>query len=116
MFELESDGTWSLFDWDLDGIPDLIFIRTSNSVSGTVEVSVASGASLFHSLIYHSGSLFKEETHGVWSLTGTGDLTYIKNAFTVSGTTEVYIASKASNYAELSLASWSVFKETTNGF
>ena len=31
-------------DYDRDGIPDLIFIKTSNTPNGHVEVHVAAGA------------------------------------------------------------------------
>jgi hypothetical protein len=39
----EADGTWLLADYDGDGIPDLVFIKTSNTGTGTVEVHVARG-------------------------------------------------------------------------
>jgi hypothetical protein len=30
-------------DWDGDGVPDLVFIKTNNTPNGHVEVHVASG-------------------------------------------------------------------------
>jgi hypothetical protein len=42
-FVNENDGTWLMADWDRDGIPDLIFIKTSNTPNGHVEVHVATG-------------------------------------------------------------------------
>jgi hypothetical protein len=38
-FALEQDGVWLMADYDRDGIPDLVFIKTAN----TVEVHIASG-------------------------------------------------------------------------
>jgi hypothetical protein len=42
-FGNENDGTWFMADWDRDGIPDLVFVKTSNTPNGHVEVHVASG-------------------------------------------------------------------------
>jgi Peptidase A4 family len=41
-FAPETDGVWLMADYDRDGIPDLVFIRTSNTGTGTVEVHIAS--------------------------------------------------------------------------
>ncbi len=43
-FANETDGTWLLADWDRDGIPDLVFIKTNNTPNGHVEVHIASGS------------------------------------------------------------------------
>lgn len=43
-FAPETDGVWLMADYDRDGIPDLVFIKTSNTGTGTVEVHIASGA------------------------------------------------------------------------
>jgi hypothetical protein len=40
-FANETDGTWLMTDWDGDGTPDLVFIKTSNTPNGHVEVHVA---------------------------------------------------------------------------
>ena len=37
----ETDGTWLMADYDLDGIRDLVFIKTANTGTGTVEVHIA---------------------------------------------------------------------------
>jgi hypothetical protein len=42
-FVNESDGVWLMADYDKDGIPDLIFTKTSNTPNNHVEVHVASG-------------------------------------------------------------------------
>ncbi len=41
-FAPETDGVWLMADYDRDGIPDLVFIKTSNTGTGTVEVHIAS--------------------------------------------------------------------------
>ena len=43
-FASETDGTWLMADYDHDGIPDLVFVKTSNTGTGKVEVHVAKGA------------------------------------------------------------------------
>lgn len=116
VFGAETDGTWSMFDFDHDGRPDLVFIKTRNAATGTVEVHVASASSNFQTIIYQSGSAFRQETDGFWSLTGTdGDLTFIKDAGTETGTTEVHVATRSSNYATLSTQSGSLFGQETDG-
>jgi hypothetical protein len=42
-FANENDGVWLMADFDRDGIPDLIFIKTNNTPNGHVEVNVAGG-------------------------------------------------------------------------
>src|SRR5690242_18971718 len=43
----ETHGRWLMADWDHDGIPDLVFVKTANTPSGFVEVHVASGKSSY---------------------------------------------------------------------
>jgi hypothetical protein len=43
-FAPEADGVWLMADYDRDGIPDLVLIKTANTGTGTVEVHIASGA------------------------------------------------------------------------
>ncbi|KAL3260719.1 hypothetical protein ABHI18_004364 [Aspergillus niger] len=45
MFGGETDAALQLFDWNEDGILDLVFIKICNTGTGDVEVHVASGAS-----------------------------------------------------------------------
>ena len=45
MFGEETDGALQLFDWNEDGILDLVFIKTCNTGTGDAEVHVASGVS-----------------------------------------------------------------------
>lgn len=119
-FGEETDGTWSLFDFDRDGILDLVFIKTSNTGTNSVEVHVSSGASNYKTRIYDSGSDFAPETDGFWSLThwqpGFPDLTFIKTSNTGTSTIEVHVSSRQSNYATRILDTGTGFAEENNGF
>jgi hypothetical protein len=96
-FAPETDGTWLMADYDRDGIPDLVFIKTSNTGTGTVEVHVASGASNYQTRILETGTTFAPETDGTWLMAdydrdGIPDLVFIKTSNTGTGTVEVHIA------------------------
>ena len=85
-------------DYDGDGIPDLVFIKTANTGTGTVEVHIASGASNYQTRILETGTTFAPEADGVWLMAdyegdGIPDLVFIKTANTGTGTVEVHIAS-----------------------
>ncbi|KAF9325663.1 hypothetical protein BG006_010856 [Podila minutissima] len=43
-FANENDGTWLMTKWDGDGQPDLVYIKTSKTPNGHVEVHIAAGA------------------------------------------------------------------------
>jgi hypothetical protein len=72
-FLAETDGTWLMADHDGDGIPDLVFIKTSNTPSGKVEVHVASGSSDYQYRILETATTFLAETDGTWLLVPTGN-------------------------------------------
>jgi hypothetical protein len=102
-FAPETDGTWLMADYDRDGIPDLVFIKTSNTGTGKVEVHVASGASHYQTRILEVGTTFAPETDGTWLMAdydrdGIPDLVFIKTSNTGTGMVEIHIASGASNY------------------
>jgi hypothetical protein len=102
-FVSETDGSWTLSDYDGDGRPDLIFIKTTNTGTKSVEVHVASGSSSYQTRVWESGSTFAEETDGSWRVAdhdgdGKLDLAYIKLHNTPSGNVEVHWASGSSNY------------------
>ncbi|WP_437981141.1 trypsin-like serine protease [Sorangium sp. So ce117] len=119
-FSPETNGVWQLVDYDHDGIPDLTYIKTSNTTSGRVEVFVASGASGYQSRTLATATTFGAETNGVWQLVdydhdGIPDLTYIKTSNTTSGRVEVFVASGASGYQSRTLATATTFGAETNG-
>jgi len=119
-FGEETDGTWSLVNFDGDDILDLAFIKTANTPSGHVEVHIASGASGYKTRIFELATVFGEETDGVWALrpfsgTTPPDLVFIKTSNTGTGTIEVHVASGASNYQTLIQQVGSDFAEENNG-
>jgi Calcineurin-like phosphoesterase/FG-GAP-like repeat len=102
-FVNENDGTWLMADWDRDGIPDLIFIKTSNTPNGHVEVHVASGNSNYQTRVLETPTTFVNENDGTWLMAdwdrdGIPDLIFIKTSNTPNGHVEVHVASGNSNY------------------
>jgi hypothetical protein len=119
-FAPETDGTWLMADYDRDGIPDLVFIKTSNTGTGTVEVHIASGASNYQTRILDTGTTFTPETDGVWLMAdydqdGVPDLVFIKTSNTATGTVEVHIASGKSVYQTSLLDTGTAFAPETDG-
>ena len=114
-FANELNGFWLVGDFSNTGRPDLIYIKTSNTDSNTVEVHVASAASNYQTIVYAGTSTFSPEDNGVWTMadtTGNGklDLVYIKTRNTGTGKIEVHIASGASDYQTRIVETGTVFQ------
>jgi hypothetical protein len=119
-FVSEDNGTWLMADFDGDGRLDLIYIKTRNTGTNSVEVHVASGASNYRQRIFESGTTFAEEDYGFWTMadtTGSGklDLVYIKTSQTGTGKTEVHVASGESNFKQRILETGTVFGPEAHG-
>ena len=119
-FAPETDGVWLMADYDRDGVPDLVFIKTSNTGTGKVEVHIASGASNYQTRILETGTTFAPETDGTWLMAdfdqdGVPDLVFIKTSNTGTGKVEVHIASGASNYQTRILETGTTFAPETDG-
>jgi predicted nuclease of predicted toxin-antitoxin system len=119
-FAMETDGTWLMYDFDNDGIPDLVFIKTANCGTNTVEVHVASGASNYQKRILETGTTFAMETDGTWLLAdfdhdGIPDLVFIKTANCATNSVEVHVASGKSNYQTRILETGTTFAMETDG-
>lgn len=119
-FAEEENGTWQLADFDGDGKLDLIYIKTSNTGTGYVEVHVASGSSEYQTRIIETATTFVEENNGQWQIidfNGDGklDLVYIKNQNTGTGYVEVHVASGASNFQTRIQEVPTTFTEENNG-
>ncbi|TGO22050.1 hypothetical protein BPAE_0184g00020 [Botrytis paeoniae] len=117
--ENKQDGQWNVYDYNGDGKPDLVFIKTENTGTGTTEVFVASGSSNYQERLISTGTVFPIENNRFWQLgpySINGDLIYIKDANTVTGTIEVHIASRASGYQTKLLGVGSTFAQEQNGF
>ena len=113
-------GAWRMYDYDGDGLLDLIYIKTVNPGSETVEVHVASGASVFSEFILQAGTVFAAERHGFWYLApysarGAADLVYIQNVYTGTGQAEAHVASAVSGYQARIFSGGSAFTQEDNG-
>ncbi|KAH8428037.1 FG-GAP repeat domain-containing protein [Aspergillus melleus] len=120
-FYPEDNGVWQLADFDRDGKPDLIYIKTRNTGTGRVEVHVASGASNYQTRVQEVGTTFYPEDNGVWQMVdfdrdGKLDLVYIKNRNTGTGKVEVHVASGSSTYQTRVQEVGTTFYPENNGF
>ena len=109
-FVNESDGVWQLL-----ANQDLVFIKTSNTPNGHVEVHIASRASNYHTRILETATTFVNESDGVWQLMPNLDLAFIKTSNTPNGHVEVHIGSRASNYHTRILETATTFANETDG-
>jgi hypothetical protein len=62
-FGNESDGVWQLLANE-----DLVFIKTTDTTNGHVEVHIASRASNYQTRILQTATTFKDESDGVWAI------------------------------------------------
>ena len=109
-FANESDGFWQLLPNE-----DLVFIKTSNTPSGHVEVHIASSASNYQSRILETATTFANESDGFWQLLPNEDLAFIKTSNTPNGHVEVHIASRASNYQVRTVETPTTFMNESDG-
>jgi len=121
-FASETGGVWSLTNNLTSGLPDLVFLKTSNTPSGRVEVHVAPGATQYQARGLEIATTFANEGDGTWGLVnndpGTGalpDLYFIKTRNTPSGRVEVHIASAASNYQARTIETATTFANEPGG-
>ncbi|KAI1353324.1 hypothetical protein F5Y01DRAFT_303304 [Xylaria sp. FL0043] len=124
VFGNEDNGSWSLYDYDGDGLLDLVYIKTRNTRTGKVEVRVASGASTYSEFVFQTATTFAASNNnndGFWFLApylapGAADLVYVKDANSGTGQIEVYIASETSRYqTRIFQGASAAFAEEANG-
>ncbi len=106
---------------NLNGYPDLVYIKTAGTGSGKAEVHWLDADSLSGNL-HSSASWFNasDAANGSFSMSrldGSPDLTYIKTANTGSGKVEVHYASSVNNYGSWTwgAASWFSAADAANG-
>jgi hypothetical protein len=109
-FANEGDGYWQL----LSNL-DLVFIKTSNTPSGHVEVHIASRSSNYQQRTLELATTFADESDGVWQLLSNLDLAFIKTSNTPEGLVEVHIASRASNYQQRTFELGTTFANESDG-
>ena len=109
-FANETDGQWQLLPNQ-----DLVFIKTSNTPNGHVEVHIASRASNYQTRTVETATTFANETDGQWQLLPNQDLVFIKTSNTPNGHVEVHIASRASNYQTRTVETPTTFANETDG-
>jgi hypothetical protein len=113
------------FSADGDGLADLCYIKTSDTVTNSVEVHCVSASSGYQDSIPGTGgaTTFKPaETDGSWMLVPSNsrsshlpDLVFIKTANAHSNKVEVHIASGVSNYTRFSLERATIFDQEDVG-
>ena len=109
-FGNETDGVWQLLPNQ-----DLVFIKTSNTPSGHVEVHIASRTSNYQTRILETATTFGNASDGVWQLLLNLDLAFITTRNTPNGHVEVHIASRASNYQTRTLETATTFANESDG-
>ena len=123
VFYPENNGIWKLYDYNGDGTLDLVYIKTSNTGTGRVEVHVALGTTSgpsYSAFTLQTGTTFLPENDGFWQLApysypGAADLVFLKDQNTGTGQTEVHVASKSSVYQNRIWESGSTFVQEANG-
>ncbi|KAF9177428.1 hypothetical protein BGZ51_008769 [Haplosporangium sp. Z 767] len=114
-FSIEDNGTWLMKDWTGDGKADLVYIKTRNTGTGTVEVHVADAASGYQNFVLQTGTCFGCEDNGTWTMSRKGDLVLIKTRNCGSNKIEYHVASKASNYQQFTQHAVTDFGVEDNG-
>jgi hypothetical protein len=119
-FANEPGGVWALARHAGGGLPDLVFVKTSDTPGGRVEVHIASGASRWQARTLEVPTTFASEQNGTWGIVADPagsfpDLYFIKTANTPGGTVEVHIASGASRYQSRTLDVATDFRNEADG-
>jgi len=115
-FYCETNGTWFMADYDHDGLPDLVYIKTANTPNGCVEIHIASGSSNYQTRILEVATILYNPANMsdcTWLLAdydndGFIDLIRIQNVGTDSGKVEVTVVAGNFNFQQCS-----EFKRTT---
>lgn len=117
----ETDETFRFLmgDMNRDGCPDLVAVKSRDTISSMIELCVFSGASLFRTFLSETvlGLPVTTATQydfalADWDGDKTLDLVVIKKGSTDSKTTEVCILSGASNFQDIILNTETALHET----
>ncbi|MCJ1386396.1 hypothetical protein MMC17_009522 [Xylographa soralifera] len=92
-------------DYTGDGKPDLVFIKTANTVTGLVEIHIASASSNYAQRVLKTGTAFPQESKGTWLMAD----------YTGTNTVEVHVTSAESGYRSCVLETGTTFGIEYNG-
>ncbi|KAJ4163154.1 hypothetical protein NW754_014577 [Fusarium falciforme] len=114
VFNPEENGVWTFADFNGDGSPDLVYIKTRSTGTGKIEVHASRNESRFQEHNLATGTAFNVEDNGTWLMhdwtrDGKADLVYIKTRNTGTGMVEVHVADAASNYQRFVLQTGTCF-------
>lgn len=109
-FDLDNNGTWLLTSND-----DLAFVKTRNCSSEQVEIHIASKSSDYNKISVVYSTTFEPENDGIWLLTTSDDLVFIKTSNCGDEKVEIHIASRVSDYKVISRANTTIFNYQTGG-
>lgn len=119
-FNPEENGVWTFADFNGDGSPDLVYIKTRSTGTGKIEVHASRNESRFQEHNVATGTVFGIEDNGTWLMhdwtrDGKADLVYIKTRNTGTGKVEVHVADASSNYQKFVLQTGTCFGCEDNG-
>jgi G:T-mismatch repair DNA endonuclease (very short patch repair protein) len=121
--DADTTGDFTMADVDLDGMPDLVFIKRRSTGTGTIEVHVLSAASGFGAFIQHTGTALSgaEDGNGDFTMAdvdrdGSPDLVFFKGQNTGTGTVELHAVSAASGFQQFILHTATALTETEAAF
>ncbi|KIL92404.1 hypothetical protein FAVG1_04815 [Fusarium avenaceum] len=121
LHEIDDTFTCLMGDINRDGWPDLVAVKSSGTISNSIEVCILSGASRFKTFITPIGTgtgvLTTPNAHYDFALTDwngnrTLDLVVIKKSCTDTKSTEVWILSGASKFKNVILQTGTALHET----
>ena len=109
-------------DMDLDGRPDLVFIKRRSTGTGTIEVHVLSAASGFGTFIQDTGTALSgaEDGNGDFTMAdvdrdGRPDLVFFKGQNTGTDTVELHAVSAVSGFQQFTQDIASGFSQVDDG-
>jgi hypothetical protein len=119
----ETDKTFEhkTYDWNGDGVQDLVAIKKSATGTGSTEVHILDGATNYSTFLLHTGTMLHETGDNFefevadWNRDGRMDLVAIKKNATGTGSTEVHVYDGATNFSTPLLHTGTMLGETASG-
>lgn len=114
-----SEAEFHFYDYDHDGIPDLILVKKSNTGSGQTEIHALSGCSGYQTWMFNLATIMpvsgEESEYKIadWDNDGYADLILVKKSSTGTGRTEVHIASGRYGYQQYIMNQYTALGPTT---